>query len=38
MEPNPITPRPATLVKEANAPRFWLSLVDTGTSVEFAVL
>ena len=38
MEPTPMTPRPATLVKEARAPRCWLLRVDTGMRVELAVL
>ena len=38
MEPQPITPRPAMLVKEASAPRCLLSRVETGIIVEFAVL
>ena len=38
MEPTPMTPRPATLVKEAKAPRCWLFRVDTGIRVELAVL
>ena len=38
IEPQPITPRPATLVKEASAPRCLLSRVETGIMVELAVL
>ena len=38
MGPASITPRPATLVKEANAPLAYLFLVETGINVEFAVL
>ena len=38
MEPTPMTPRPATLVKEARVARCLLSRVDTGIRVELAVL
>ena len=38
MLPAPMTPSPATLVKEARAPRCWLLRVDTGMRVELAVL
>ena len=38
MEPKPMTPRPATFVKEARAPRCWELRVETGIRVELAVL
>ena len=38
MEPTPMTPSPATLVKDASAARCLLSRVDTGIRVELAVL
>ena len=36
--PVPMTPKPAMLVRDASAPRFSLSRVETATSVELAVL
>jgi hypothetical protein len=38
MDPTPMTPRPATLVKDANALRCWELRVETGIRVELAVL
>ena len=38
MEPTPITPRLAMFVSEASVERCLLLRVETGTSVELAVL
>ena len=38
IDPTPMTPNPAIFVKAAKVPRFWLSRVETGINVAFAVL